>query len=180
MKKQILTGLVSLVLATSLQAVTPKELVISGNTYWSEGKFTEAETQFKKALEAQPDYSVAHERLANLYLTQNKTSDAIEEFQNAITHDAENANLFIGIAIAYLHKQYYQMADAMVKQAIAINPEMKNAQKLKQYIDAKKDIIEQASAAPVDSNHGFKDANHKSMNHGSSAPAAVKKSMQHP
>jgi tetratricopeptide (TPR) repeat protein len=146
MKKLLISSLVSLFLITSVQATSTRDLIVSGNTLWSEGKFSEAETSFKKALEGEPASSVAHERLANLYLTQNKTSEAIEEFQNAINDDPENANLFIGIAIAYLHKQYYQMADAMVNRAMQLNPDLTNAQKLKQYIDAKKEVIEQANA----------------------------------
>jgi len=146
MKAKIILSIACLLALSSVQANTLKDYLVSGNTLWSKGQLSKAEIQFKKALETAPESSVVHERLANLYLTQNKTSEAITQFQEAITHDPENANLFIGIAIAYLHKQYYQMANAMVNQALQIDPEMKNAHKLRQYIDAKQSVIESANA----------------------------------
>jgi len=58
-----------------------------------------------------------------------------------------------------LHKQYYQMAESMVNHAMDLNPELENAQKLKQYIDAKKQAMAPAHntnatvSAPDDNNH---------------------------
>ena len=147
MKKFIITTLASLFVITSLQASTLEEYIKAGNTLWSKGNLSEAELQFKKALEIDPESSTAHARMANLYLTQNKTTEAVEEFQNAINYDPENAHLFIGLAITYLHQQYYQMAEAMVNNAIELNPEMANAQKLKAYIDTKKEVISKVQQA---------------------------------
>lgn len=144
MKYLIVTILASVFVFTAAQASTSAELISAGNNFWSQGKLAEAEAEFKKALAINPESSAANERLASLYLTQNKTSEAIEAYQEAITRDPENANLFIGIAIAYLHKQYYQMAESMVNHAMELNPELENAQKLQQYIDAKKQLMDQA------------------------------------
>ena len=77
MKKFIITALISLFVMTTSQASTLEDLVVSGNTFWSQGKFAEAEGEFNKALKINPDYSVAHARMANLYLTQNKTTEAV-------------------------------------------------------------------------------------------------------
>jgi len=186
MKKLILATIVSLGLFSPLQASTVKELIIEGNTLWSQGKLTEAETQFKKAIEINPESSQAHARLANLYLTQNKTLKAVEEFQNAITNDSEDAHLFIGLSIAYLHQKRYAMAEAVAKQAIELNPELANAKKLMQYIDAKNEKLSMAPA-PQDAMHGSAPSTsmkahdtmaspHGNTNH--STPAAVKKSME--
>lgn len=146
MKQFILATIASLIIFTSLQASTLNQLITEGNTLWSQGKLDEAEEQFLKALKIDPESSLAHTRLANFYLTQNKIPEAIEEFQNAITSDPENASLFVGIAIAYLHQKYYQMAESMVNHAIQLNPELENAQKLKTYIDAKKDQMNNVEA----------------------------------
>ncbi len=182
MKKFIIPTLTSLCFISALQASPLEDLIVSGNTFWSQGKLTEAEAEFKKALEFNPDSSEAHARMANLYLTQNKTSEAVEEFQNAINDDPENPNLFIGLAITYLHKQYYEMAEAMVKQAIELNPELANAQKLQTYIDAKKERMNQAVAtAPMDSTHGQVSEHAKATPHGqenSSMPATVQRKLQ--
>lgn len=154
--KKIMIGLVaSLGIIGSIQASTLEQYINAGNSLWSEGKLSEAELQFNKALEINPDSSTAYARMANLYLTQNKTTEAVEAFQNAISHDPENANLFIGLAITYLHQRYYQMSEAMVNHAIELDPEMANAQKLKAYLDAKKESVasiqktESVNSAPV-------------------------------
>lgn len=182
MKNLIITSILGLLVVATAHASTLEDFIVSGNTFWSQGKFAEAETEFKKALDIDPEYSVAHARMANLYLTQNKTSEAVESFQNAINGDPENAHLFIGLAITYLHKQYYQMADAMVKQAIAIDPELANAKKLQTYIDAKKEKMSQTVAeAPQDSVHGKASPHGEASPNGksgSSMPATVKKNIQ--
>lgn len=137
MKQLLATLLAGLLVVSTAQAANTTELISSGNSLWSEGKLDEAEAAFKQALQADPESSKANERLASLYLTQNKTGEAIAAYQDAIILDPENAGLFVGIAIAYLHKKYYQMAESMVNHAIELDPELQNAKKLKQYIDAK-------------------------------------------
>lgn len=139
MKKMIIATITSLIIYIPLQASTLTELIVEGNTLWSQGKLNEAEQQFTRALNMEPDSGLVHARLANLYLTQNKTDKAVKAFQSAITNDPENARLFLGIAIAYLHQSYYQMAESMVNHAIQLDPELENGQKLKAYIDAKKE-----------------------------------------
>jgi Tfp pilus assembly protein PilF len=159
MKHLIATLIAVFVAFSAAQATTSTELIDSGNNYWSQGKLAEAETAFKQALEINPESSQASERLASLYLTQNKTGAAITAYQDAITLDPENARLFIGIAIAYLHQRYYQMAESMVSHAIELDPDLENAQKLKQYLDAKKQVnssepdSEAATTAPNNDPH---------------------------
>jgi len=160
MKKLLLSILISLFLLASVQASEPADYISSGNNFWSQGNLTEAETAFKKALEQNADSSIAHERLANLYLTQNKTGEAIEHYQDAIMNDSENAHLYIGLSIAYLHKKYYQMAEAMANQAITINPDLAHAQKLKAYIDARNEQLSLVEQAGTDSAQPLHDAFH--------------------
>ncbi|MCP4076920.1 MAG: tetratricopeptide repeat protein [Gammaproteobacteria bacterium] len=180
MKNFIITAVISLFVISTSQASTLEDLIVSGNTFWSQGKFAEAEGEFNKALKIDPDYSVAHARIANLYLTQNKTTEAVESFQNAINGDPENAQLFIGLAITYLHKQYYKMADAMVKQAIAVDPDLANAQKLQTYITAKRErISEEAKTTAVSSQasmHGQPSPHGKAST--STMPATIQKNIQ--
>ncbi len=182
MKNFIITAIISLFVISTSQASTLEDLIVSGNTFWSQGKFSEAEGEFKKALQINPDYSVAHARMANLYLTQNKTTEAVASFQNAINGDPENAQLFIGLAITYLHKQYYKMADAMVKQAIAVDPNLANAQKLQTYITAKRNRLSEeantseVSSPAVNAMHGQPSPHGKVST--SSMPATIQKNIQ--
>jgi tetratricopeptide (TPR) repeat protein len=160
MSKQLFSILASLFVFASVQASEPGDYINNGNNFWSQGNLTEAETAFKKALEIDSESSIAHERLANLYLTQNKTSEAIEQYQEAIINDTENAHLYIGLAIAYLHKKYYQMAEAMANQAITLAPELAHAQKLKAYIDAKNEQLSMLDQANADTTQPLNDDFH--------------------
>ena len=179
MQKIIIATLASLLVFTNIHASPVEDIINSGNTFWSQGKLMEAEAEFKKAIKINPNSSVAHARIANLYLTQNKSAEAVKEFQSAIINDPENARLFIGLAITYLHQQHFQMAEAMVNQAIQIDPELANAQKLKTYMDAKKETISQTVAtAPQDSTHG-QVSPHGQVNT-SSMPATIKKNSKTP
>ena len=58
--------------------------------------------------------------------------------------DPGNARLFLGIAVAYLHQQAYGMAKAMVEQALKLDPNLANAKKLGEYVDAKQQLVAKA------------------------------------
>ncbi len=160
MKKFMLSALTFMLLSLQVQAATSDDYVSKGDLLWQQKKFADAELQFKKAIALTPDSSQAHARLAGLYLIQNKTSEAINEYQNAIMEDPQNARLFIGIAIAYLHGQQYEMAQVMVARALELQPDMANAQKLRTYIDAKRQKLAQ-NTMPMDSVHRPVNSNHQ-------------------
>lgn len=151
-------------------------LIVEGNTFWSKGNLENAKNKFLAAIDLNDDISTAHSRLANLYLTQNKTSKAIDEFQNAITIEPENAHLFIGIAIAYLHKQHYEMAESMVNHAIELKPDLDHVKKLKKYIDLKKDVLEKTASIDINKpNDSIHNSTQNSMNH---KPATMTKRLE--
>jgi tetratricopeptide (TPR) repeat protein len=78
--------------------------------------------------------------------------------------------LFAGLSIAYLHQSKFNMAKAMADEALRLNPEMKQAEKLNEYIDAKLEAMEQAENAPAEA-LGKKpdDAMHSTAKHGAAA-----------
>ena len=119
------------------------------------------------AIEENPESSAARASLAGFLLLQNKTTEAIPAYQEAITLDPENSRLFAGLSIAYLHQSKFNMAKAMADEALRLNPEMKQAEKLNEYIDAKLEAIEQAANAPAET-QGKRpdDAVHKMPEHG--------------
>jgi len=127
--------------------------------FWSasQAKAAKQESLLIKKIEQDPENKAAHASLANLYLGNNKTKKAIEAYQQAIIVDADNARLFAGISVAYLHQSKYAMAKAMAEQAIKLDPEMKHAIKIKEYITKKEEVIAQAegksSSMPTDPVH---------------------------
>jgi tetratricopeptide (TPR) repeat protein len=126
--------------------------------FWSaqQNKQADYEAKMLKGIKDNPQEKSNYANLANLYLANNKTRKAIKAYQEAIKHDSGNAKLFAGISIAYLHQSKYSMAKAMAEQAMELDPEMKHAKKIKEYIVAKEDVMSKTSqpqTMPKDSTH---------------------------
>jgi len=117
-------------------------LIDSGNQYWSEGKLEEAESTFREAIKADPDAALPHARLASLLLSQHRNDEARAEYQNAIMNDPKDPNLFLALAIVYLHEKSYSNAQAMVNIALELDPDRENSLKLQQYVATRMDAQE--------------------------------------
>lgn len=137
-------------MSASVFAVDVSPQIDAGNQAWADGNVEEAEAQFRQAIKLNPDVAKPYARLAALLLTQNNNIAAIETYKTAITKDPENADLFVGLALAYLHQQSYSLANAMVNQALQLNPELENAQKMQEYIQKKRALLQQA---PMPADH---------------------------
>lgn len=136
---------------------------------WSKSKFDLAEAEFKKALSENSESVKANTYYAGFLLTQNKTLEAIDVYKKAIMLDAKNPKTFAALSIAYLHQSKYQMAKAMADEALRLDPSMGSVKKINEYIDAKEEIIEQASKIPAvaDGTEKPNDATHGGGLHGS-------------
>jgi Tfp pilus assembly protein PilF len=109
----------------------------------------QAEKDFRKAIELDPDSAQAHAVLAGLLQTMNRGTEAIDEFQTAITLDPENPRLYVALSISYLHQQRYGMAQAVANEALRLDPEMANAKKLVEYIEAKEEVLKRATSVNI-------------------------------
>ncbi len=117
------------------------------------------EQELFKAIEANPNKKENYANLGHLYLLNNKSVQAIGAYQDAINYDSDNPKLFAALSIAYLHQSKFSMAKAMADQAVTLDPSMKHAMKIKEYIQAKEDVIAQTSRSSYvppmdDSLHG--------------------------
>ncbi len=163
MKKQLNTTLLTIaVLTFSLTALAENKVekasqTNSGNIateqiifkkadqLWADKKIDEAIIEYKKIIKENPKNKLAYQRLASIYLLNNKAKDAIPAYQDAIMHDPENPKLFASMSIAYLHLGQYSMAKAMANEAITLDPSMENAKKIISYADKKVEVLEQAA-----------------------------------
>ena len=109
----------------------------------------QAEKDFRKAIEINPESSQAHAVLAGLLQTMNRGTEAIDEYQTAITLDPENPRLYVALSISYLHQQRYGMAQAVANEALRLDPEMANAKKLVEYIEAKEEVLKRAASVDI-------------------------------
>jgi Tfp pilus assembly protein PilF len=139
--------------AAPTQATTQSDevttLLQQGNKAWSEQNMEQAEKDFRKAIELDPDSAQAHAVLAGLLQTMNRGMEAIDEYQTAITLDPENPRLYVALSISYLHQQRYAMAQAVANEALRLDPEMANAKKLVEYIEAKEEVLKRAADVDI-------------------------------
>lgn len=126
-------------------------LLEQGNIEWSEQKLDQAEKSFRQAIELDTDSSQAHANLAGLLQSMNRSREAVEEYQTAITLDTEYPRLFVALAISYLHLRSYSMAQAMSDEALRLDPKMVNAMKLIEYIETREEVIKRATDADTSS-----------------------------
>ena len=140
--------------------------------FWSaeQSKQAALEQKYKKAIAENSGDKKAYAYLAGLYLTNNKTSKAIEAYQDAITQDAENPKLFAALSIAYLHHAKYDMASAMATEALRLDPKLSGVKKINDYVVTKKEAIEAATKVPAG---GSKYNMSGDAPHGGVMPAAV-------
>lgn len=115
--------------------------------FWSEeqSKQADMEARYKKGIAESPEDPNNYAYLAGLYLTNNKTAEAIDAYQEAITHNPGNAKLFAALSIAYLHQSRFDMAKAMADEALRLDPSLKPVEKINEYIAAKQEAIDAAS-----------------------------------
>lgn len=121
-------------------------LIEEGNLYWSENRVDEAESTFRKAIEADSESSVAYSRLGALLVMQNRGEEAVVAYQEAIMREPDNAHYFAALSIAYLHMGYHEMAKGMASRATELDPDMKQAQDIANYIDAKMQRMSELAA----------------------------------
>ncbi len=119
--------------------------------FWSDQQVKQAklEQKYLGAIKSEPENKKNYAYLAGLYLTNNKTAKAIDAYQDAITHDADNPKLFAAISIAYLHQSKYDMAKAMADYALELDPGLKQVKKINEYITVKQEAIKAAQSAPL-------------------------------
>lgn len=138
---------VDIKVATSSDSSVDLAVLKAADQLWADKKVDEAISAYKQVIEQHPDNKMAYQRLAGLYLMNNKSLEAIEAYQDAITHDSENPKLFASLSIAYLHQGKYSMAKAMASEAVRLDPKMESVKKILKYVDKKEEVLEKASAA---------------------------------
>jgi tetratricopeptide (TPR) repeat protein len=122
------------------------KLIEEGTLYWSENRLDQAESTFRKAIEADSESSLAYSRLGALLVMQNRGEEAVVAYQEAIIREPDNAQYFSALSIAYLHMGYHEMARAMASRAAELDPGMKHARDITKYIDAKMERLSELAA----------------------------------
>ena len=102
-----------------------KELIRKGNAYYNQQDFTEAEGEYKKALEQNPAYEKANYNLGNAVYQQKKYKEALPMYQMvAKTADKKinKAESFHNMGNTFMKEKQYQQAVEAFKNSLRNNP----------------------------------------------------------
>jgi len=139
--------------ASAALAADTATLLQQAEAAWAAQDLKLAETRFREATTQDNDSAEAWAGLAKVLMLENQNTQAIDAYQSAIMASPEDPSLFLGISIAYLHGGEYDAANAMVAQALSLDPSLENAKKLSQYIERKEQQLaeteQQAAALPA-------------------------------
>ncbi|MCC7212111.1 MAG: tetratricopeptide repeat protein [Candidatus Brocadia sp.] len=94
----------------------------SGNTFYAQGKYTEACNEYQKAIEKNPDYVGAYYNWGTALSKQKKYDEAIEKYQKAIEKNPDYADAYYNWGIALSKQKKYDEAIEKYRKAIEINP----------------------------------------------------------
>jgi len=120
-----LAGLVVLA-STPAGAQSVRALVHGGNNEYAEGKYTDAEVDYRKALEKEAELVQGHFNLGNALHKQGKQEEAVRQYEQAIARavDAETkANGHYNIGNSYLSQQQYEQAIQSYVEGLKLKPD---------------------------------------------------------
>ncbi len=96
--------------------------VMLANSYLQDGKFGEAEKEFKRVLAINPDFPELYFNLGNLYVQQQRTSDAITQYEAAITKHPNYAEAHANLGVALGMQNRFEEAIAHYDQSLTLQP----------------------------------------------------------
>jgi tetratricopeptide (TPR) repeat protein len=124
----LFAGLLALPLAAEEAKPTAAELVQQGDTHFEAGRMEAAEQAYRAAMELKDDTAAL--RLGGFYLAQNRNSDAIQAFKDAIGFNPNNGKAFAALGIAYWHQGNKELAKSALEEALRLDPKLEQVKKL--------------------------------------------------
>lgn len=116
---------------TGIKAQADYPHLREGDNVYSDGRYPDAETAYRKALAEKQKGSTSY-NLANSMFLQNRIPEAIMEYQKAIetTEDPSiKSQAFYNMGNAYFQNNEYQQSIQAYKEALKINPADEDAKK---------------------------------------------------
>jgi tetratricopeptide (TPR) repeat protein len=121
-------GIAAALLAASstASAQSVRSLVHGGNDEYAEGKFTDAEVNYRKALEQEAELVQGHFNLGNALHKQGKQEEAVRQYEQAINRAVDagtKANGYYNIGNSYLAQQKYREAAQAYVEGLKLKPD---------------------------------------------------------
>ena len=115
----------TLVLALPIFGQSVRSLVREGNSQYKDQKYSDAEINYRKALEKDQGLLPGYFNLGNALYKQDKADEAVKEYENALTK-AENketkAESYYNMGNAFMKGQHYQEAVKSYIESLKLNP----------------------------------------------------------
>jgi Ca-activated chloride channel family protein len=124
--KGMLTLLLGLLLTGQAGAQSVRSLVNRGNDLYREGKYTDAEVNYRKALEKDQSLLPGKFNLGNALHKEGKLDDAVKQYESALqsgTPGATRAKAHYNIGNSYLKQQKYQEAIHSYVESLKLSPD---------------------------------------------------------
>lgn len=94
-----------------------------GNAYFRAGKYGNAEGQYIKAIELNPNEQMVHNNLGLIYMYKNLLKEAEEEFRKEMVVNPEFDKVCYNLGLVYSKQNRIQEARAIWEKALSLNPE---------------------------------------------------------
>ena len=111
--------------ASQLSAQTYREYMRGGNRLYRDSAYTDAEVDFRKAVELNPRYALARYNLANTLLFQQKPKEAMKEYEQAVKLETNKARLsdnYHNMGVILQSQKQYGPAIECYKNALRNDP----------------------------------------------------------
>jgi tetratricopeptide (TPR) repeat protein len=115
-----------LILAGRIEGQSVRSLVNRGNDLYKEGKYTDAEVNYRKALEKDQALVPGKFNLGNALHKEGKLDDAVKQYESTIqpgTPSGVRAKAHYNIGNSYLRQQKYQEAIRSYVESLKLSPE---------------------------------------------------------
>lgn len=98
-----------------------------GVYYMEEGRFGDAEAEFRAALRLRPDHDKAHDNLGMLFAKQGRLEDSEREFKISLQLNPDNAKAHHNLGLLYARRGLYEEAEREFRAAIGLGDEIASA-----------------------------------------------------
>ena len=125
MKKYIVLLLLLLTGANLMAQKAERNYLRRGNRFYKDSTYVDAEINYRKALDANPNSTMAMYNLGNALIYQNKPQEALEQYAAVANIEKDKENLakdLHNVGVIWHTQKDYQKAIAAYKEALRKNP----------------------------------------------------------
>ena len=125
MKRYIVLLLLVLTVANLMAQKAERNYLRRGNRFYKDSTYVDAEINYRKALDANPNSTMAMYNLGNALIYQNKPQEALEQYAAVANIEKDKENLakdLHNVGVIWHTQKDYQKAIAAYKEALRKNP----------------------------------------------------------